>query len=244
MALLYLIGQPLTVMAGDRVLPFAEIMTKICAPIQNNFAPPPPIGQVVVGTFDAGTGVFTWHPSAFLRALPKPVDLSQPRAIKLIFDQYNIRPPVVNLNPVIIGLPPGITAVPNLGPGAGGIMPRGVPEIESRAVSPAPGKRILTGLPPEGYAVFLPVKGAQLDLVFRVVNLPPSQRRASLTIGDRTAWLQQGDTVDMVVPSTTVAVGFTVATQGKRSFSSAVRFERRIDRVVECHERQLAHEPP
>ena len=230
MVLLCLVGLPVSALAGDRVLPVSEIASKICAPIQNNFAPPPPIGQVVVGTFDAGTGVFTWHPDAFLVPEPDFTNAKRLGFIKLNFDQFNIRPLDVNLNPGIISLPPGSVAVPNVSPGAGGIMPRSVPEIESRALPPAPGKRILQGLAPEGYAVFLPAKGAQLDLVFRVVNLPPSlalaQGGVSLTIGDRTALLQQGDTVDMVVPSTTTRVVFKIATKGRTLFTSLVGFLR------------------
>lgn len=225
------ISSPLSIMAeepkGDRVILGEGRLKSVCDPIAHSFQPLPPIEQIVVGTLDATSGEFMWNRNAVIRPRPdNPLGhIKDIKDIKAILDPHHIRPPVINLDPRITNLPPGIN-IPNILPSAGSVVPRGLPG--------SPGK-IPHGHPPNGYIFALPARAGQIDLVFNVVNIPKnlpphgqmsgnSLRQFSVRIGNRSVVSTNGHSVDILVAPWAWA-DFTVSF-GSISFFERIGFDR------------------
>lgn len=215
---------------SGRAIPYSAILD-VCAEFEQISPPLPPVERLVVGTFDAQSGEFTWgptvyfglHPIRFVDAVLGKIDL------RPVYDQLRIDPLVVNLSPRITSLPVGYKMAPVFRRTSTRRVQR---SLRQGAVAPTAAVRArprgnddtLGGHPGGLSAAFLPVRAGTVDLVFKVVNLP-ANRTFAVTIEGRTATSKRKATsVDIVVPPR-VMVTFRVGS-GSTSFTEELWFDR------------------
>jgi hypothetical protein len=229
----------------SRILAYDKAV-KVCQDFEGLIPPAPPIGGAVVGTFDAQTAEFTWDQHVTMRKWIARDPLTEATKVDLgpVFDPYNIRAILPNLDPRITSLPSGIRVAMTSALDATRFRPGATvrgrpPTARARAqnpTTPGPGdiggisRRPLRGHPPDRtYRMYLPVTGGMQDLVFKVTNLPQGAS-FSVTVDDRTVSAKAGQ-VDIVVPARG-SVHFKVEAKQKvppmreRSFAESVFFDR------------------
>jgi len=210
----------------------------LCRQLAGITAPPPPTGQLVVGTLDRKTGIFTWNPQFSIRPFTPPTSPFQrvSPVLASILAALRIPPVSVNVTPWIT-VPPDPLVVNGVVAGAPTVLR--TPNVQLSAITEhtlsAPVSASVPAAPSSGpvlqfspmplatrqikagpdSAVFLPVKGGPQELVFQVVNLVPGDQ-LSVSIGNLVTMVQASATaapgaraVAISVPLTTF-VYFTV----------------------------------
>lgn len=216
--------------SNDGVLPWDKVQ-QLVQHFDQVSPPPPPLETMLLGTYDASTGVFIWGPAIELWEVPVDLPYNDQREIAPAFDMRGIPPIAVDLDPQIVGLSSvGLSnsAMSNVGSPAvdahaasgaaahakpGHASGSGARSVNDTSLPTAAIGQRFRGHPLERGVMRTFVRAAKIAFVVEVVNRPADQV-VLLTIDGSTAQAA-ADQIDVIAKPRTYHV-FDVTCGGKR----------------------------